>query len=137
MQIKKDRDAIVALLAIGGAMADPELAAELKLDGIPTKQTILLELATAVRTLQSPESHSVDERSKSRRDLIRILAQFGIEFDKTKKIQRQILHAANEWGLAWRAYNWAQKHIQKPFLRPVGTRGEVIDKIKTHGFSDD
>tara|TARA_R110000824_G_scaffold86938_1_gene214671 strand:- start:7162 stop:7596 length:435 start_codon:yes stop_codon:yes gene_type:complete len=135
MNATKDRDVIIALLAIGAAMADPKIAAELDLAGVPKKNDTVRRLANAVRVLQGQSVPGSPEAFKAKQDLAQILAKLGITLKKDVKLKHQILDAANEWGVAARAVRWAKKTFEK-FLIPKGSRSEVIAIFREQGFDD-
>lgn len=135
MNAKKDRDVIVALMAIGAAMADPAMAADLDLCGVPDKNATVACLADAVRVLQGQPVPGSPEAWQAKQDLAEILAKLGITLKKDVKLKHQILDAANEWGVAARAFRWAKKTFEK-FLIPKGSRSEVIAIFREQGFDD-
>lgn len=136
MQWKQDRDAIVALLAIGAAMADPELAKRLNLDGIPVKQKLLSDVAAAVKELQVKPAVDPTELNHSKSVIETFFARLGIVRSTRLRAVSQIINAANEYALAARARKWALGYFTGSSMLPKGTRAEVIDILKKHGFTD-
>jgi hypothetical protein len=134
MDYKRDRDLIVALLALGAAIADPEMAQGLDLSGIEQKD--LRDFANAVRTMQHSDSAEAD-KDAAQHIICRFLAGIAITRSSKISVRQQIQDAANEWALACRALQWAKRFFQPPFLRPRGSRREVIAKLREYGFKDE
>ena len=133
-EVPLTRDRAIALLAIGAATADPELASELNLDGIPDAN--LVAFADAVRCLQSSdETDDAVKKSDAKTTVKSFLHSLLITRSPKVTVRKQLLDEANRWGLFSRGKKWMRKNFGQTLI-PQGTRVNAIEKFKALGFME-
>ena len=145
---RRDRDLIIALLALGSAMADPELAKVLDLRGLeesqknswqrtgtPLQLKALEDLAQAVKTLQSDQDDG--EKTLAQGVVTHFLQNLGVVRDKKSTVRGHLVSIANQWAKWKRSINWGRNHFTPPFMVPTGSRTDVIKRMEEYGFKDE
>jgi hypothetical protein len=133
MERMTERDRTIALLAIGAATADAEMAAALKLDGIP--DTSLRDFASAVCLLQAGANGQ--QKSDALREVTSFLSSVGITRSSSVTVRQQLVAETNRWAMYLRAMTWMRQKFKLGWLRPAGSRQDVIDRISELGFADE
>lgn len=124
-------DRATALLAIGAAIADKEMAKELNLDGIPDRN--LQEFAAAVKTMQ--DDSKGQEQSDATTVINAFLQSLVIIRSNKVSVRKQLVDSANQWALYERGKTWMRKAYGQ-FLRPKGSRLNAIERFKELGFTE-
>ena len=125
------RDRAIALLTIGAAMADREMAEQLSLDGIP--DTRIQEFAGAVKTMQSDSDGQ--KKSDAQTVINSFLHSLGITRSSKVPVRQQLVDEANRWALYERGKAWMRATYNQ-FLRPKGTRLNAIERFRQLGFKE-
>jgi len=125
------RDRVIALLAIGAAIADKEVAEQLHLEGIPDRN--FQEFAAAVKTMQS----SADTSSHPEAQMVinSFLSSLLITRSNKVPVRKQLVDEANRWAMYERGMTWMRKTFGQ-FLRPKGTRLNAIKWFQKLGFTE-
>lgn len=136
---KRDRDHVVALLAIGAAIANAEEAKSLDLSGIDrhsdARLRLLREFAEAVTCMQNDAS-TESEKYVAQSVITQFLDGLLITRSSRMTVRQQITEAANLWAIECRAIRWAKKFFASPLLLPRGSRQQIIKQLQKYGFRD-